>query len=114
MGSTSTSTGASFVGSVIKGTLEGATVFLDANNNQEYEPGEGEIGVVTDPDGKFEFTEGNFSLPLVAVTDANTIDWSSGTSIGDLTLKAPSGSTVITPITTLIVDTKLSSVKNKK
>ena len=111
VGSTSTSTGASFVGSVIKGPLQGATVFLDANNNQEYDSGEGEIAVVTGPDGKFEFTEGNFSLPLVAVTDANTIDWSSGTSIGDLTLKAPSGSTVITPITTLIVDTKLSSVK---
>ena len=111
VGSTSTSTGASFVGSVIKGPLEGATVFLDANNNQEYDPGEGEIAVVTGPDGKFEFTEGNFSLPLVAVTDDETRDWSSETSIGNLTLKALSGSTVITPITTLIVDTGLSSVK---
>ena len=104
--SASNSTFVHFIGSVIKGPLQGATVFLDANNNQLRDLNE--TSVTTDLDGKFEFTSGDLSLPLIVDT-SDAIDWSSGTSIGGLTLKASAGSTVITPITTMMVDTGMTS-----
>ena len=113
-GDTLSSSLARVFGTVVKGPLQNATVFLDANNNgvQDFYPANPELdeqSTITAADGTFEFTQGNQGFSLVVLTDANTVDLSSGKSIGNVTLKAAAGSSVVTPITTMAVETGLTS-----
>jgi hypothetical protein len=85
-----------FGGSVADGYISGASIYIDANNNGIAEASEN-TGVVTD-------AQGNFSLPNPPTAPIIAIG---GTNIdtglpNELILKAPAGSTIINPLTTLL------------
>ena len=80
----------------IDGYLAGAQIFGDANGNGFFD--EGEIQSTTAADGSFNAALFPDDVTLVAV---GGIDISTGEPFTG-TLKAPAGSTVITPLTTLI------------
>lgn len=82
-------------GKLIDGYIKGATVFLDRNNNGQLDPGE--TSTITDDDGDFTLT-GQGNLVAFGGTDIST-----GLAF-EGTLKAPAGSTVITPVTTVIAE----------
>ncbi|SFN60836.1 VCBS repeat-containing protein [Bradyrhizobium sp. Rc3b] len=79
----------------IDGYIGGATVFADANNNGILDAGE--AYTTTRADGSFTLAGG--SGPLVSI---GGVDISTGLQVAGV-LRAPEGSTVITPLTTLIV-----------
>ena len=58
---------------------------------------------LTDNNGSYSFQVENANAAIVVVTDENTVDTSSGEVMSGLVLKAPQGSTVITPVTTLLL-----------
>ena len=91
-----------YSGAVIKGPLHGATVFLDYDGDGVV--GANEPSVRTEADGSFELTGNIEGMGFVAQTDENTIDTSSGEVLDNVVLKAPSGSSVVTPTTTIIND----------
>ena len=78
----------------IDGYIGGATVFADANNNGILDAGE--AFTTTRADGSFTLAGG--SGPLVSI---GGVDISTGLQVTGV-LRAPEGSTVITPLTTLI------------
>ena len=97
----------SFSGNVVKGPLSNALVGLDYD-------GDGVVDsstVRTDADGGFTFTPTQASYTVIAVTDESTIDASSGTVLSGITLKAPSGATVVTPTTTLMEEGGLTAAQ---
>ena len=75
------------------GYLDGATVFVDANSNGQFDPGELSVSS----------TNGNFVLPVEAgrLVAFGGTDISTGLSFKGI-LEAPAGSTAITPLTTLV------------
>jgi Ca2+-binding RTX toxin-like protein len=82
-------------GVVADGLVAGATVFMDANGDGKWQPGE--ATTTTAEDGTFMFLT-NGSGPLVVVGGINT-----DTGLPNLvTLSAPAGSTVVNPLTTLV------------
>ena len=90
----------SYSGSVIKGPLENALVFLDYDGDGLL--GSDEPSIRTGSDGSFSL-EGNVSgVGFVAQTDSTTVDKSSGEILDNVVLKAPSGSSVVTPATTIM------------
>lgn len=91
-------------GSAIHGYLRGASVFSDANKNLQIDPGEAFAS--TDANGGFTLT--GASGPLVTF---GGIDTSTGLPFTG-TLRAPEGSFVITPLTTLICALQDSGVVN--
>lgn len=82
-------------GKAVDGYIAGATVFADANGNGVLDAGE--ATAITDTDGSFTLTGATGDLVLFGGTDVSTGLAFQGT------LRAPEGSTVLTPITTLIV-----------
>ncbi|SDJ01426.1 VCBS repeat-containing protein [Bradyrhizobium sp. Rc2d] len=78
----------------IDGYIGGATVFADANNNGILDAGE--AFTTTRADGSFTLSGG--SGPLVSI---GGVDISTGLQVAGV-LRAPEGSTVITPLTTLV------------
>jgi hypothetical protein len=81
---------------VIDGYISGATVFGDANGNVILDAGE--VQTITAADGSFNSALFADDVPLVSI---GGIDISTGEEfIG--TLKAPAGSGVITPLTTVV------------
>ncbi|WP_299698813.1 hypothetical protein [uncultured Tateyamaria sp.] len=86
---------ATTTGVVLDGYISGATVFRDANGNGVFD--DGETSTTTDQQGNFSLG-GDTSIPIVAVggTDVST------GLIFEGTLKAPAGSTVVSPVTTLV------------
>ena len=82
-------------GKLIDGYIKDATVFLDANGNGLLD--EGETSTKTDETGDFTLS-GQGNLVAFGGTDIST-----GLAF-EGTLKAPAGSTVITPTTTLIAE----------
>ncbi|MCO4758468.1 MAG: hypothetical protein KC477_10610, partial [Oceanospirillaceae bacterium] len=80
-------------GKLIDGYIKDATVFLDANGNGVLD--EGETSTTTDANGDFTLI-GQGSLVAFGGTDIST-----GLAF-EGTLRAPEGSTVITPVTTLV------------
>jgi len=78
----------------LDGYIAGATVFSDANFNGQLDPGE--TSTTTDARGVYTIAAGAAPLVLVGGTDIST----NLPFAGKLT--APAGSTVITPLTTLI------------
>jgi hypothetical protein len=84
-------------GVAIDGLLSGATVCIDTDNNALCSDEETSNKTTTDAQGNFSITS-NASGPLVAVggTDLSTNQPFTGT------LKAPAGSKVITPLTSVV------------
>ena len=87
-------------GNLIKGPLKGAIAFLDANNNNKLDAGETQV--TTDADGFYTLSSGSATARVVAITGPGTVDMSSGAAVAQMTLSAPAGAKVITPLTTLI------------
>ncbi|MGE0575480.1 Calx-beta domain-containing protein, partial [Reyranella sp.] len=86
----------------IDGYIAGATVFADGNGNGKLDPGE--ASTTTDENGNFTPPAG--SGPLVVI---GGIDVSTGLAfVGSLS--APAGSSVITPVTTLITALQASGI----
>ena len=83
-------------GKLVDGYIAGATVFADANDNGVLDTGE--AFTTTAADGSFTLVGGSGSLVSIGGTDVSTGVQFQGS------LKAPAGSTVITPLTTLIVE----------
>jgi len=81
-------------GNAIDGYIVGATVFADANGNGVRDTGE--AFAVTGANGAFTLTGGSGPLVMTGGIDVSTGQFFKGT------LTAPAGSTVVTPITTLI------------
>jgi len=84
----------SITGNAIDGYIVGATVFADANGNGVQDTGE--AFTTTGANGLFTLTGGSGKLILTGGTDVSTGQAFKGT------LTAPAGSTVVTPLTTLI------------
>ncbi|MDA7471332.1 cadherin repeat domain-containing protein [Planktomarina temperata] len=87
-------------GNLIKGPLKGAIAFIDTNGNNL--PDAGETQIETDAFGFYTLSSGSATSRVVAVTGPGTVDMSSGAVVAEMTLSAPAGATVITPLTTLI------------
>jgi hypothetical protein len=85
-------------GAVIKGPLQGALVYADANGDGI---GDGNP-IMTSLDGSYTIQSTNANATIIAVTSENTVDTSSGETLSGITLKAPAGSTVVTPATTIL------------
>ncbi|MFC6791438.1 Hint domain-containing protein [Methylobacterium komagatae] len=81
-------------GVAVDGYISGGTVFADANSNGRWDPGEART--TTDAQGRFTLQGGSGPLVLTGGTDTST-----GVALTH-TLTAPSGSSVITPLTTLV------------
>ena len=87
-------------GAVVKGPLQGALVFADADGDGEQGPNE--AGFTTLSDGSYTVSSSNALATIVATTTEDTIDTSSGQVLSGVTLKAPAGATVVTPATTIL------------
>jgi hypothetical protein len=96
-------------GNVIKGPLSNSIVFLDYNRNGQLDPGAGEPSLRTGTDGRYKLSTVNKNFNIVAKTDESTVDTSSGVILSGITLIAPGGATVITPLTTLMVEGNLTA-----
>ena len=90
----------SISGSVVKGPLSNALVFLDYDSDSVQDTGE--PSVRTGSSGDFSLTTSNSDYTIVAITDRSTVDTSSGTVLSGVTLKAVKGAEVVTPVTTLM------------
>ena len=113
-GSTSTTSS----GSVVKGKWEGASVFyvdnIDTTDIEEPTGTEGEDYVLTDSSGDFSGLtyQATTNGAIIALATADTIDVSTGSSVPVGTyMSAPTGSTVVTMGTTLLVETDLTEAE---
>ncbi|WP_156356153.1 Ig-like domain-containing protein [Sphingomonas sp. Leaf22] len=84
-------------GVVIDGYVAGARIFFDANGNGAYD--EGEVVAVTDAQGRFTLV-GEPVGTMIALGGVNTDTGLPNT----IALKAPAGSTAVTPLTTLVAE----------
>ncbi len=90
-------------GTVIDGYVAGARIFFDANGNGTYD--EGEVVATTDANGRFVLV-GEPRGTMIALGGINT-----DTGLPNLiALKAPAGSTAVTPLTTLLAELVESGV----
>jgi hypothetical protein len=88
----------SLSGAVVKGPLSGALVYADNDGDGI---GDGDP-ITTASDGSYTITASNANATIIAMSGPNTIDTSSGEALTGITLKAPAGSTVVTPATTIL------------
>ena len=97
-GSGDTATATASAGTAIDGILVGSTVCIDVNNNNICDAGEPADPDGTDSKGKFEIPETTQTgaLLLIGGTDSGTGQAFTGM------LKAPAGSTVVTPLTSAV------------
>ena len=104
---------AEFDGSVVKGPLEDALVFIDVDADGEWDPEIDSEQVRTDATGAFEvevYIPDGSNPEIVAVSDGTARDASSGEYLTDgTTLSAPEGATVVTPMTTLVAEAGLKA-----
>ena len=84
----------SFAGRAIDGYVAGATVFADADMDGELDAGE--ATATTDLNGNFTLVDATGPLVMFGGTDIST-----GLAFTGV-LRAPAGSTVVTPLTTLV------------
>ena len=96
-----------YSGAVVKGPLQNATVFLDYDGDGVLAADE--PSVLTESDGSFALSGTVSGLGFVAQTDETTIDTSSGEVLDDVVLKAPAGSSVVTPTTTIMEEAGISA-----
>ena len=93
-------------GSVIKGPLLNAFVFVDENGNRQFDAGEPHV--TTGSDGVYSLQTSVPDASVVVITSEQTIDTISGTMLSGLSLSAPIEATVVTPLTTLLEGGDLS------
>lgn len=84
-------------GVVADGYVHGAQIYIDTDNDGVADPGEAVSGVVTDAAGNFFLPAGSPTGTIIAVGGVND----SGL-LNTIPLKAPTGSTMVTPLTTLV------------
>lgn len=84
-------------GKIIDGYIAGATVFVDTNKNGQLDAGE--ASTQSDAQGNFTLPQG-LSGPVVAVGGRDISTNLNFTGV----LKAPAGSTAVTPLTTLVTE----------
>ena len=94
-------------GSIVKGPLSNALVFLDLDG--DYFLDDNEESIRTDVNGNFSINTTATSYKIVALTDESTIDTSSGATLSGVMLTAPEGAAVVTPTTTLMEEGGLSA-----
>ena len=104
---TQEATSVSYSGAVVKGPLQNATVFLDYDGDGVL--GGSEPSIRTAADGSFTLSGTVSGVGFVAQTDETTIDTSSGEVLDDVVLKAPAGSSVVTPTTTIMEEAGISA-----
>jgi len=102
-------------GSVQKGPLSDAFVFLDYNSDELYDDGSGfnvrEPSTRSDLNGEFTLTATEENFSIIAITDFSTVDSSSGVVLDGVILKAPQGSSMLTPTTTLMQEVNLTAAQ---
>jgi len=97
------SSSVSVSGNALKGPLDNAFVFIDANENGVWDAGE--ASDLTDSDGNYSISASASGKLLVTEDPSGTTtDTSTGLAIAGFSLSAPDGATVITPFTTLMAD----------
>jgi plasmid maintenance system antidote protein VapI len=97
-------------GNAVAGPIDGAVAFVDYDEDGVLDADE--PYAYTDGDGAFALTSTDADAPIVVTTDSTTagglaisaIDTSSDTSLTGITLKAPTGSSVISPTSTVAYD----------
>ncbi|MDB4198282.1 VCBS domain-containing protein [Ascidiaceihabitans sp.] len=94
-------------GNIIHGPLFKALVGLDTDSDGVVDTDT----VYTGEDGGFSISTSSSTYTIIAVTDDETFDTSSGTFLSGVTLKAPQGATVVTPTTTLMQDGDLTAAE---
>jgi hypothetical protein len=85
-------------GAVVKGPLSGALVYADNDGDGI---GDGDP-ITTAADGSYTVSASNANATIIAMSGPNTVDTSSGEPLTGITLRAPAGSTVVTPATTIL------------
>ncbi|WP_445769447.1 beta strand repeat-containing protein [Rheinheimera sp.] len=101
-GSSASGFSAIYSGAAIKGPLENATAFVDYDGDGVLDADEPSVS--TGADGSFSLATTQVA-PIVVLTDATTIDNSTGNAIGaGIVLKAPAGASVVSPTTTLVAN----------
>ena len=108
-GSESSNNVSTYSGHAIKGPLQNATVFADLNKNGKLDANE--PSTLSKSDGSFSFNTSATDFEIVVTTTKDTIDTSSGESFDGLTLKAPIGADVVSPLTTMVTESNLSKEK---
>jgi hypothetical protein len=83
---------------------DGVRTWTDVNSNGKWDAGEGDPWTLTDNTGQFKGLIGDGTIHMTENTDPlhPTVDISTGKSFTG-SYSAPSGSTVVTPLTTLVV-----------
>ena len=111
----SSGSGLSVSGNVQKGPLSDAFVFLDYNGDDVFDDGTGfnirEPSTRSDENGDFTLTSTQENFSIIAITDSSTVDTSSGVVLDGVILKAPQGSSMITPATTLMEEGNLTATE---
>jgi len=110
-GGGSGSGGTTFSGTVIKGPLVNAFVFLDENGNGLFDAGEPNF--TTSSTGGFSISSSAANPKLIVTTNDQTIDTTTGTVLSGMTFKAPTGASVVSPLTTMMEETGLSVAQIK-
>jgi hypothetical protein len=85
-------------GAVVKGPLSGALVYADSDGDGEPDGDP----IMTASDGSYTLYSTNPNATIIATSGPNTVDTSSGETLTGITLKAPAGSSVVTPATTIL------------
>ena len=96
-------------GAVINGPLHSALVFLDYDFDGILDADE--PSARTNQFGEYEITATQQIYDLVAIADDQTVDTSSGATFAGITLKAPSGASVISPTSTLMKEGDLTATE---
>ena len=107
--SSASSSYTSLTGSVIDGPLQYATVFYDNNDDGVWDSDE--PTTLTDADGSYSLTPNSDSYTVVVTTDDNTVDTVSGAVVSGLKLSAASGASVVSPMTTMMVEGGLTAAQ---
>ena len=97
-----------YSGSVLKGPVQNALVFIDKNGDGK--KNQGEQSRRTDSLGNDQFLDIPLIGPVIAITVDPSIDNSSGLVVSGMKLVAPAGSQVISPFTTLMVEGGMHSL----
>ncbi|MCV2875055.1 hypothetical protein OE810_02170 [Rhodobacteraceae bacterium XHP0102] len=107
-GASSSASGVTQAGVALKGLLEDFRVFVDSNGNGVYDAGE--ANALSAADGSFSLAVPTGSALSGEVT-STTVDHASGRVIEGLFLSAPSGASILSPMTTIIQQTGLSEAE---
>ena len=107
--SSSSGSSSSVSGRALKGPLANAFVFADENGNGVFD--DGEPNTLTDSDGDYTLTGQSSSASIIVQTNEQTIDTASGSILAGLTLSAPAGASVVSPLTTLLEETGLTTAE---